>query len=96
MRAAAFGVLVRLGARCAYGRGVDGFAWTVIGSVAGVVAAAAAVVFGLVPLLAARRHAEIARAPRMLPWAPGWLSPATGPASAGPAFRRRQGYAART
>jgi Tfp pilus assembly protein PilF len=39
---------------------VDGFAWTVIGSVAGVVGAAAAVVFGLVPLLAARRRAEAA------------------------------------
>jgi len=42
---------------------VDGFAWTVIGSVAGVVGAAAAVVFGLVPLLAARRRAEVAAYP---------------------------------
>jgi len=42
---------------------VDGFAWTVIGSVAGVVGAAAAVVFGLVPLLAARRRAGAAAHP---------------------------------
>jgi hypothetical protein len=33
---------------------VDTFAWTVIGSVAGVVGAVAAVVFGLVSLLSAR------------------------------------------
>ena len=40
---------------------MDGFAWTVIGSVAGVVGAAAAIVFGLVPLLAARRRAGAAQ-----------------------------------
>lgn len=39
---------------------MDGFAWTMIGSVAGVVGAAAAIVFGLVPLLAARRRAGAA------------------------------------
>jgi hypothetical protein len=43
------------GRRCvAYGYGVDAFAWTVISSVAGVVGAAAAIVFWLVSLLSAK------------------------------------------
>jgi len=33
---------------------VDAFAWSVIGSVAGVLGAAAAIVFGLIPLLRER------------------------------------------
>jgi hypothetical protein len=48
---------VQFRGECASGRGVDRSAWTVIGSATGVVDAAAAVVFGLVPLLAARRRA---------------------------------------
>ena len=40
----------------AYGRKMNAFAWTVIGSVAGVVGAAAAVVFGLIPVLRGRRR----------------------------------------
>jgi len=37
---------------------MDAFAWGVVGSVAGVVGAAAAIVFGLVPLLRDRRKAH--------------------------------------
>ena len=40
---------------------MDAFAWTVVGSVAGVVGAAAAIVFGLIPLL--QRRKEVAQAP---------------------------------
>ena len=41
---------------CAYGHTMNVFAWTVIGSVAGVVGAAAAIVFGLVPFLQGRKQ----------------------------------------
>jgi hypothetical protein len=48
----------------AYCHSVDAFAWGVIGSVAGVVGAAAAVVFGLLPLLRDRQaRREIAPVP---------------------------------
>ncbi|MGO9083569.1 MAG: hypothetical protein ACLQDY_31850, partial [Streptosporangiaceae bacterium] len=41
---------------------MNAFAWSVVGSVAGVVGAAAAIVFGLIPLLQ-RRKAEIPAGP---------------------------------
>jgi hypothetical protein len=40
---------------------VDAFAWRVIGSVAGVVGAAAAIVFGLIPLLRNRQEGKKVR-----------------------------------
>jgi hypothetical protein len=48
---------------CAYCRCVDAFAWGVVGSVAGVVGAAAAVVFGLLPLLRGSRNEEREKIP---------------------------------
>jgi biopolymer transport protein ExbB/TolQ len=38
---------------------VDAFAWGIVGSVAGVVGAAAALVFGLVPLIRGRREIDL-------------------------------------
>ena len=42
---------------------MDAFAWSVIGSVAGVLGAAAAIVFGLIPLLRERQRREIPPVP---------------------------------
>jgi tetratricopeptide (TPR) repeat protein len=50
-------------AGCAYCHSVDAFGWGVVGSVAGVVGAAAAVVFGLLPLLRERRERQVLPVP---------------------------------
>lgn len=78
---------------------MDGFAWTVIGSLAGVVAAAAAIVFGIIPLRRAGRRDRLASADYIqsyterqdLPVAPARGSVAVGevPRRA-PAFQPRQ------
>jgi hypothetical protein len=52
--------------------------WTVIGSVAGVIGAAAAVVFGLVPMLAAHRRAGTAAHSGTVPADAGTVMPSAG------------------
>lgn len=48
-------------AGCAYCHNVDAFAWSVVGSVAGVIGAAVAIAFGAIPLLRERRERRRSR-----------------------------------
>jgi len=66
---------------------VDAFAWSLVGSVAGVIGGVAAIVFGLVPLLAARWQGAVpAEAPTALG---GWTVVAGEIPQAPTAFRPR-------
>ena len=56
----------------AYCHSVDEFAWTVLGSAAGVAGAIAAVVFGLIPLLQSHRERKKVPPAAGLPAAPAW------------------------